>query len=140
MPEEKVRPTRWSAAKRSASVWWTLVKDEDFGAGVLVEGCDGERILPVFSGEDEAEMFVWLGGAFEDGWRVRETSAGELVSMLYGPCAHVRRVALDPSPEMPGMGAVDLVSVTRERFLSWIADRQRPSDRNRARRATLGGR
>ena len=64
--------------------------------------CGGEQALPVFSGEGEAEMFVWLGGAFEDGWRVRETSAGELVSILYGPCAGVGSVALDPSPGMDG--------------------------------------
>jgi hypothetical protein len=89
---------------------------------VLMVGCSGEPALPVFSGAGEAEMFVWLEGAFEDGWRVRETSAGELVSTLYGPCAGVGRVALDPSPEMVGINAVSLVSVTRERFLSWILD------------------
>jgi hypothetical protein len=89
---------------------------------VLTVACSGEQALPVFSGEGEAEMFVWLEGAFEDGWRVRETSAGELVSILYGPCAGVERAALDPSPEMVGIDAVSLVSVTRERFLNWILD------------------
>lgn len=66
--------------------------------------------------------FVWLERAFEDGWQVRETSSGELVSILYGPCAGVGRVALDPSPEIVGINAVSLISVTRERFLSWILD------------------
>jgi hypothetical protein len=87
---------------------------------VLMVGCSGEQALPVFSCDAEAEMFAWLEGTFEDGWRVRETSSRELVSILYGPCAGVGRVALDPSPEMVGMNAVSLVSVTRERFLSWI--------------------
>jgi hypothetical protein len=87
---------------------------------VLMVGCSAEQALPVFSGEGEAKMFVWLEGAFEDGWQVRETSSGELVSILYGPCAGVGRVALDPSPEMVRINAVSLVSVTRERFLSWI--------------------
>jgi hypothetical protein len=82
--------------------------------------CSGDQALPVFSGEHEAEMFVWLEGEFKHDWRVRETSSGELVSILYGPCAGVGRVALDPSPEMFGIGSVSLVSVTRERFLSWI--------------------
>ena len=77
--------------------------------------------MPVFSGEDEAEMFVWLGDAFEDGWQVRETSAGELVSILYGLCAGVGRVALDPSPEM-SPETFRLVSLSRERFVSWIVD------------------
>ena len=105
-----------------SSTFWLVVRQEDRQMKVLMVGCSGEQALPVFSGEGEAEMFVWLEGAFEDGWRVRETSAGELVSILYGPCAGVGRVALDPSPQMVGMNAVSLVSVTRERFLSWILD------------------
>jgi hypothetical protein len=99
-----------------------LAKADNLGADVLLADCDGEQALPVFSGEGEAEMFVWLGGVVGDDWRVRETSAGELVSILYGPCAGVGMVALDPSPEMVGINAVSLVSVTRQRFLSWILD------------------
>ena len=85
-------------------------------------GCSGEQALPGFSGAGEAKMFVWFERAFADGWQARATSIGELASILYGPCAGVGRVALDPSPEMVGINAVSLVSVTRERFLSWILD------------------
>jgi hypothetical protein len=106
-----------------SSTFWLVVMREERQRKVLTVSCSGEQALPVFSGDGEAEMFVWLAGAFEDGWRVRETSAGELVSILYGPCAGVGRVALDPSPEMVGIHAVSLVSVTRERFLSCILDR-----------------
>ena len=105
-----------------SSTFWLVVRHEDRRMEVLMVGCSGEQALPVFSGEGEAEMFVWLEGAFEEGWRVRQTSAGELVSILYGPCAGVGRVALDPSPEMVGTDAVSLVSVAREWFLSWILD------------------
>jgi hypothetical protein len=35
----------------------------------------------------------------------REGSAGELVSVLYGPYADVNEVALDPLPEMLSTGA-----------------------------------
>ena len=98
-----------------------MAKDDDLGAGVLLADCDGEQALPVFSDEGEAEMFVWLGGAFEHGWQVRDTSTGELVSILYGPCAGVGRVALDPSPGMTAE-TIRLVSLSRERFLSWILD------------------
>ncbi len=83
-------------------------------------GCDGGRALPVFSGEDEAGLFAWLGGAFEDDWRVRETSVGELISTLYAPCAHVRAVALDPSPQMTAE-TIGLVSMSPKRFLAWVA-------------------
>jgi hypothetical protein len=105
-----------------SSTFWLVVRYENHQMKVLTVSCSGEQALPVFSFDAEAAMFVWLEGAFEDGWRVRETSAGELVSILYGPCAGVGRVALDPSPEMFGINAVSLVSVTRERFLSWILD------------------
>ncbi len=119
--DKKARPERWPSGRGPAPRWWLLAKDGDFGAGELVVDRDGERALPVFSGEGEAEMFVWLRGAFEDGWRVRETSAGELVSILYGPCAAVERVALDPSPGM-ATETVSLISVSRKRFVSWIVD------------------
>jgi hypothetical protein len=105
-----------------SSTFWLMVRHENSQMEVLVVGCSGENALPVFSGEGEAGMFVSLEGAFEDYWQVRETSAGELVSILYGPCAGVGRVALDPSPEMVGINAVGLVSVTRERFVSWVLD------------------
>ena len=102
--------------------WRLLVKDGEPGAGILVAECAGKQTLPVFSGEGEAEMFVWLGGAFEDGWRIRETTAGELVSILYGPCADVRWVTLDPSPEMTPE-TTRSESVSRERFVNWILNR-----------------
>jgi hypothetical protein len=98
-----------------------LAKDDDLGAGVLLADCDGEQALPVFSGAGEAEMFVWLGGALEEGWQVRQTSSGELVSILYGPCAGVGRVALDPSPGMTAE-TIRLVSLSRERFVSWVVN------------------
>jgi hypothetical protein len=119
--DKKAQPDWWPPGRRPASKWWLLATNESLGVRVLVADCGGEQALPVFSGEGEAEMFVWLGDAFEDDWRVRETSAGELVSILYGPCAGVGRVALDPSPEMEAE-TIRLVSVSRERFVSWIID------------------
>jgi hypothetical protein len=119
--DNKAQPDRWPPVSRLASKWWLLAKDGNIGAGVLVADCGCEQALPTFSGEGEAEMFVWLAGAFEDGWRVRETSAGELVSILYGPCAGVGRVALDPSPGM-ATETIRLGSVSRERFVNWIVD------------------
>jgi hypothetical protein len=105
-----------------SSTFWLVVRYENRQMEVLMANCSSEQALPVFSSDGEAEMFVWLGGADEHDWRVRQTSTGELVSILYGPCAGVGRVALDPSLEIIGIGAISLVSVTRERFLSWILD------------------
>jgi len=87
---------------------------------VFTIGCDGGAALPVFSGADEADLFAWLGGTPEEDWRPAESSVGELISTLCGPCSHVRAVALDPSPEMTGE-TIGLASMSPERFLDWIA-------------------
>jgi hypothetical protein len=122
MTEVKNAKLLQQAPRRCPSTtFWLVVRHENRHIEVHMVGCSGEQALPVFSGEGEAEMFVWLGGAFEDDWRVRQTSAGELVSILYGPCTGVGSVALDPSPEMAAE-TIRQVSVRRERFVSWIVD------------------
>jgi hypothetical protein len=78
------------------------------------------RVLPVFSFEEEAEMFLRLGGYEGGGYLTRESSAGELVSVLCGPCKDVKGVALDPLPEMLKDGTVGFVEVGRESFLGQI--------------------
>ncbi len=116
----KARPTVVPPRRRPGSRWWLLSKRGVCRTEVLTMSCDGGRALPVFSCEGEADLFAWLGDAFENEWRAREASVGELISMLYGSCAHVRAVALDPSPEMTGE-AIGLVSMSPKRFLDWIA-------------------
>ncbi|MDP9438391.1 MAG: hypothetical protein M3P49_06575, partial [Actinomycetota bacterium] len=101
--------------------WWLLARSERCRTEVLTVNGDGERTLPAFSGEGEAEMFLFLGKeTFGRGWYVRETSAGELVSLLSGPYAGVRSVALDPTPGMAKAGTVGLVSVGRRRFVRQV--------------------
>jgi hypothetical protein len=80
----------------------------------------GEEAMPVFSHEEEAELFLRLWKAGFDGWQARESSAGELISVLYGPCASVERVALDPLPEMLLERTVGLVSLSRKRFVDLV--------------------
>jgi len=82
------------------------------------------KVLPVFSFEEEVEMFLHLGGYDGYGWRARESSAGELVSVLCGPCKDVKGVALDPLPEMLKDGTVGIVGVGRESFLGQIFARE----------------
>ena len=83
------------------------------------EGDDGGS-LPVFSFKEEAQTFLGLSeNDQEEGrrWRIRETTAGELVSVLLAPCADVRQVMLDPLPLSLGRLMAPLCSVARERFL-----------------------
>jgi hypothetical protein len=78
------------------------------------------RVLPVFSFEEEAEMFLRLGGYDTGIWQARQSCAGELVSVLYGPCIDAKGVVLDPLPEMLKDGTIGLVGVGRGRFLGQL--------------------
>jgi len=98
------------------------VKNEHGRIEVLT--LDGKKTLAVFSSEDEAEMFLRLEGV-ADGWQVSESRGGELVSMLYGLCAGVKDVALDPLPEMVADDrTVGLVSLDRKRFIRRLLARK----------------
>ena len=96
---------------------WLIVRHETHQRDVLtVEDGAGEETLPVFSFEEEAEMFV----RFEEpgpGWRPMETTPGEAASVLCGPCAIVGKVALDPPPAVCGNGLIGLLSLDRNAFL-----------------------
>lgn len=88
--------------------------------------CAGtSRVLLIFGFEEEAEMFLLLGGYDGSRWQARESSEGELASVLCGPCADVEGVALDPLPEMLEAGTIDLVDVERRRFVSRLLARER---------------
>src|SRR5215207_871567 len=96
---------------------WLITNRNDARMGVLTldPGSD-EEILPVFSFEEEAETFLRLGAAETD-WRARRAAAGELISLLYGACAEVKKVALDPLPVANGEMVFDLVCWSSEDFL-----------------------
>jgi hypothetical protein len=112
-PPSGPTPTRWMIARHDAN-------------GRLQPLCvraGTSRVLPVFSFEEEAEMFLLLGGYDSSGWRARESSAGELVSVLCGPLADVEGVALDPLPEMLEGGTIELVEVGRRRFVGQLLEK-----------------
>lgn len=116
--EKKARPARHSRARHAGSRFWLVAKDGPCSIEMLTVYCGGDEALPVFSHEEEAELFLGLGGV-GDGWRVRESAAGEIVSLLFGPCAGVGSVTLDPSPLMaPEM--MGLLRVGRDRFFDLI--------------------
>ena len=110
---------------RPPAAYWLLVKDEAGRTEALTVGLEGRReALAVFGFEEEAGMFsLWSS---EEGWRIRETTAGELAGMLSGPHAGVEFVALDPLPELVSRGMAGLVSLRRERFLDRLFERAEP--------------
>lgn len=114
-------------SKRASRPFWLIVKDEPGRIDVLTTNlAAGEEALPVFSFEDEARVFCELG-ALGNGWRVRETAAGELTSVLCGPCATVDRVVLDPIPPLGPLteGLNGLLSVEREAFMGSLLNPRR---------------
>lgn len=77
--------------------------------------------LAVFGFEEEAKIFSL--GRLGAEWRLTETTAGDLIRMLLGPCAGVGFVALDPLPEYVYWGMVGLVSLSREHFVAHLIER-----------------
>ena len=113
-------PTRAaSEGTRRRPRWWLITKHENARIEFLTTGRDedGGEALPIFGYEEEAELFLHLSG-YADSWSVRESSSGEIVSVLSGPCSGAESVALDPPPEMVADGTLRLVSLRREHFLA----------------------
>jgi hypothetical protein len=98
-------------AKMESTSLWIIVHQRCSGLEVLTGGC---HVLSVFSSRKEAETYLLLEGAC-GGWQVRETTCGELVSVLYGPCRNVEHVALDPLPDM-----VERVSLSCKAFVGTL--------------------
>lgn len=97
---------------------WLIARHAISRLEVLTIGSGDDEALPVFSFEEEAQMFLRLqAGTLAGRWKVRRTSPGELASMLYGPCREVRRVTLDPLPEACSGALNGLLSVRREEFV-----------------------
>src|SRR5215203_338473 len=88
--------------RRPFPAYWLIAKHENGRIELLTEDLagSGEEVLLVFSHEEEAEVFLSLSEAGDDSWRARESTAGELISVLCGPCVGAKEVALDPWPEM----------------------------------------
>ncbi len=126
-------------SKSGSRRFWLIAHDEARGMEILTIGLPaGGKALPVFSFEDEAGMFLGLGD-LEGDWRVRVTTAGEIVSVLFGPCAGIEQVALDPLPG--SCGALNkLLSVEREAFMEFIEPTPRSGHNRPGGSAGAGGR
>ena len=112
-------PAPGSPRKWPGTSWWTISRWECGRTQVLTVPREAGEVLPVFSHEEEAELFLWFA-QLGKGWRARESSRGELGSVLRGPCALLEGVALDPLPEMLEDGTLSLLWEAREHFLERV--------------------
>jgi hypothetical protein len=101
------------AARRS---FWLIATRAHGRIEVHTIDAGGETVLPVFSFQEEGELFLRLK-ATEAHWWPRETTTGELVSLLLGLCARVDKVALDPLPGLWERKILELVSTDRRCFV-----------------------
>jgi hypothetical protein len=111
---------------RTRKPLWIIASYQKNQLDVLTTGLELDGgFVGVFSFEEEAEAFLWL---LEDdekkkGWRSRKTTAGELISVLSGPCVDARGVALDPLPL--GSTMLFFMSVGRKPFVQDLIGERR---------------
>ncbi len=111
-----------NAAVRS-NPYWLLAKRRRGRLEVLTTYLtDGRKVLPVFSFEEEADLYLRRG--IPGSWQVRRAEAGELLSLLYCLCNKVELVALDPASEAETEVMDRLVSLERERFVDVFLRRE----------------
>jgi hypothetical protein len=86
-PLERLVGQQMQEARTTGRPHWLVIKQLTSRMEVSTTHLrGGPKALVVFSNEEEAEMFLDLRlPASKDRWRVRQTSVGELVSVLYGP-------------------------------------------------------
>ncbi len=120
------------AARRS---FWLIAARTPGRLEVLTIDAGSETVLPVFSFQEKCEIFLGLEATKADWWP-RETTTGELISLLLGLCARVDKVALDPLPGLGKREILGLVSTGRRHFLRHLLgevvahpERKNPSGR-----------
>jgi hypothetical protein len=124
-----------SKNKATRRLFWLIVTRAHGSMEVLTIDAGGETVLPVFSFREEVELFLRLQANGAD-WCPRETTTGELASLLLGLCARVDKVALDPLPSLGERETIGLVSTGRRRFMRYLmgedtaySERNKPSGR-----------
>ncbi|MGB3681199.1 MAG: hypothetical protein WA990_01810 [Rubrobacteraceae bacterium] len=98
-------------------VRYLIVRHTHHGMEVLVTYAEGEATLPVFSSKRMAREYL-QSGEFRSPWHVRESTAGELISLLMGHVADVEFVILDPLSGPSAGGEALPETLSKESFIS----------------------
>jgi hypothetical protein len=131
-------------AQTESSLYWLITGCETHRMEVLTINLpgtstsgEGQQALPVFSAREDAGEFLEFvrkdgssQGRFSvagavGGWRVREITRGELVSLLCDAGAGVGKILLDPLPEIDAELVAELMGVSREGFMDRLLGRGR---------------
>jgi hypothetical protein len=100
---------------RTVHAFWMVLEGSPQALPLTVFLPDGKEALALFSGEEEAMMFCHFcqEGASAN---LRQTTTGEVISLLYCPWCAAKHVALDPFPEILGSRLLELLTLDREEF------------------------
>ena len=84
---------------RTVHAFWMVLEGSPHELPLTVFLSDGKEAMALFSGEEEARMFCHF---CEEGVsaKIRQTTTGEVLSLLYCPWCAAKHVALDPYPEI----------------------------------------
>jgi hypothetical protein len=107
---------------RPKTFWLIVRNDADQQMIFELETGSGEMSLPIFSFEEEAQLFLRLGG-LEGHWRASETDAATLAET----CSGAEYVVLDPFPEVGFDALGDAVSLRWEVFLDLFSVPRQPA-------------
>jgi hypothetical protein len=100
---------------RPVHALWVVLEGSARGLPLTVYLPDGRQAMALFSGEEEASMFCHF---CEQGasLNIMQTTAGEVLSLLYCPWCAANHVALDPFPKLLGERLLGLPTLDRARF------------------------
>lgn len=116
--------SRTIAAGPLPALYWTLARNRRGQMEIcVVHRADGGSQLPIFGLEEEAREFLSTRSE-EEGWQVRQTTRGELISLLHGPCRSVREVMFG-SPEGSGMSRSCFMDSLLGRERAWFEETRR---------------
>jgi len=95
--------------------FWVVLEGSTWTLPFTVSLPEGREAITLFSSEEEAMMFRHFSkeGANSS---ILETTAGEVLSLLYGPWSVAGHAALDPLPEILGGRLLGLLTLDREHF------------------------
>ena len=111
-----VRACRTSTVR----TFWVVLEGGTWTAPFTVSLPEGKEAISLFSAEEEAKMFCHLSKHGKKG-SIRQITAGGVLSLLYGPWAEAKHVALDPLPEILSGGLLGLSTLDREHFAQSFA-------------------
>jgi hypothetical protein len=113
---QKKRGARARQRTSTVLTFWVMLEGDARGFPLTVFLPDGKEAIALFSGEEEARMFCHFRQERATNANIRQTTAGEVLSLLYCPWGAAKHVALDPFSEILGGRLMGLLRLDRADF------------------------